>query len=142
MNPIFKTEEKRRVCTLVPYYTEDGSHYFFVQKRSAEQTQPHSLGLFGGGMEGEETIEETIEREIREELEIAISGHRFFSTYEFAKNINHVFVLETEPGFAERVTVREGEWGRFISAKEILEHPDVLDGARVIFSQINRFLGA
>lgn len=142
MKPTFPSEDKRVVCTLVPYTREGETLKFFVQKRSAEQTQPHTLGLFGGGIEKDETLEEGLAREVREELDIEISAHEYFSRYEFPKVINHVFILETTLDFSEQVHVLEGDWGKFLSLHEISADTSALMGMRTIISHVSEALAS
>jgi len=80
---------------------------------------PNCWGTFGGGIEGQETPEEGITREIREELGYELSNPEYFGSFPFDgcniymyRIIDHKFNLDD-------VTIYEGQRGRFFSLEEI-----------------------
>jgi 8-oxo-dGTP pyrophosphatase MutT (NUDIX family) len=132
--------QKREVSGLALYRKSGESVEFFLQKRSRDHINPGRYGLFGGGVEDQESPEGAMLREIKEELGFTPSGYIFFSRYEFAHMIDHVFALEVAPGFEDTVTVLEGEYGKFLTLEEIEESKDVSTGAKLIMKQLGEHL--
>src|ERR1700729_3957987 len=100
--------EKRKVSSLTPYYKKDDTYYFFLQMRDSTATNnPNRLGLFGGGLEGEESPEEAIIREIKEELNFDLKNPVFFCHFEFMNMVQDAYTLEVEEDFKNKVTVLE-----------------------------------
>jgi 8-oxo-dGTP diphosphatase len=52
---------------------------------------PNCWDLLGGGVESGESPEETIIREMKEEIEIDLTDFHFFKKYEFSDRIEHSF---------------------------------------------------
>jgi 8-oxo-dGTP pyrophosphatase MutT (NUDIX family) len=116
METLVKESDKRKVAAFIPYRHTENGYEFFMQKRTLDApTSPGLLGLFGGGVEGEETYEEGAIREISEELVYVPQRLVFFSKFEHAKAIFHVFIEEVGVDFESKVTVSEGEYGTFLT---------------------------
>lgn len=63
--------EKSKISILIPYKIIDNQIFVYLQKRSADAERlPNYFGFWGGGAENNETPEETLLREIREEMGI------------------------------------------------------------------------
>lgn len=129
--------EKREVCSYIPYRVTGGVTYFYLQKRDADAPKAANMfGMFGGGLEGSETPEESLIREVHEELAYVPQSPKYYSRFENPSNIFHVFTEEVDSDFETRVTVQEGEYGKFLSITEIEELPNVSASTRYIVSQI------
>lgn len=127
---------KRLTAGLVPYFEKNGTLYFFMQLRDAHaKARPGYLGFFGGGLEGGESPEAAIVREVHEELCIDISPS-FFKTFELPERVLHVFLLEVSENFKDSVTILEGEDGLFLSETEMENHPKALDHERHILREV------
>lgn len=125
---------------LVPYYRKDGDIHIYMQMRSANAKRwPSTLGFFGGGAEEGETPVETVVREIREELDIDIEDPVFFKHYDRERTDADIFLLEVEETFADRVTVLEGDYGKFyplsgMDALDLREHyVEIMNDLRAYF---------
>lgn len=127
--------EKRRVSVLIPFYWESGKIFVFFQKKSADALRMAGLfGFFGGGAEGNESPEETLVREIDEELGIKInaSEYDFFGTYEFHFGTLLIFCMRVPKEFADRVTIFKGEGGVWFSEDDIAREAKFIDEDRII----------
>ena len=110
------TPKKLKVCAIIV----NGRGQILLQKRD-EDPEKDKWVLFGGGMEEGEQPEETLKREILEELEYEIKGFRFFRRYEpDLKNAipQIVFVVE-EPVALDQLSLHEGAEMRFFLPDEL-----------------------
>lgn len=133
--------EKRPSADLVPYRKDAGEWVFYLQKRDMQAPRaPGMISLFGGGAEGEEAPEATLARELMEELNYVTQGARYFSRYETARSIPHVFIEEVGADFESKVTVMEGESGIFLSAAAVRDRPEVTPFAKKVIADLSEFL--
>lgn len=72
---------KRRKISIVLFYDKDGNILLQDRKDFTTRRFEEEYGFFGGKMEAEETPEEALKREIREELNIDIKDFEFFKKY-------------------------------------------------------------
>ena len=134
-------DKKRHVCSLVLYSVTDGVFSYFLQKRGKDApTNPDKFGLFGGGLEDGETAEEALLREMEEELEYKPQKHAYFSRYENSNRVYEVFLEEVDADFASRVTVHEGQYGKFLSAQKVATLEDVGSMTRLIIREVDQYL--
>ncbi|MDD3190541.1 MAG: NUDIX domain-containing protein [Candidatus Pacebacteria bacterium] len=134
---------KRDVSLLVPYKIKDGEVFVFLQKRSKTQKRlPDCFGFFGGGIEGKETMEDALIREIREELNFLAEGYKHFNSYEFEGGLKHIFVLEVDDDFEKHITVFEGDYGKFFNEEGILKEKKFWEEDRMVIKDIFKFLQA
>jgi 8-oxo-dGTP pyrophosphatase MutT (NUDIX family) len=141
MEPQMKEEDKRLVAAFVPYYRDGKEYRFFLQKRTADApTNPGMFGMFGGGVEEGETPEEAFFREVEEELVYKPQKSSYFSRYENAHRIFHVFIEEVESDFESKVDVLEGDYGRFLSISEVSKLPNLTHLTRLIVAQVEEML--
>lgn len=139
MEPIYG--EKREAAGFVPYRKCGADFEFFLQRRSKDaRKNPDMLGVFGGGLEENETPEQALVREIREELNYTPANPIYFSKYEHATNIIYLFIEEVSHNFDSSVTVCEGQYGAFFSAAQLRRLPDLTRTARVAVEQVAEYL--
>lgn len=124
----------KRICSiLIPYKINEGGIFVFLQKRAEDALRgPGMFGFFGGGAENDENIEQTLEREIQEELSITPKDYQFFGTYESAGAILSVFLMEVKDDFELTVEVNEGEYGKFFSEQESQAEPKLSETDKLI----------
>jgi 8-oxo-dGTP pyrophosphatase MutT (NUDIX family) len=133
--------EKREVSGFVPYRKRGDEREFFLQMRSPNaKTSPNLFGVFGGGLEVGETFERALFREIEEELAYVPRTPIYFSRFENANRISSLFIEEVGSDFESLVDVREGEYGKFLTASEVLKSNDVTFMVRLIIFQLNGYL--
>ncbi|MBI5645157.1 NUDIX domain-containing protein [Candidatus Kaiserbacteria bacterium] len=134
-------KKKREVAGYVPYRKTKGRLEFFLQMRDIHaKTNPNMLGVFGGGIEDGETIEQCLYREILEELEYRPQKVLFFSRYEHALRINNLFIEEVGTDFENKVTIHEGQYGKFLTNDEVRNSEHVTPMVRIIVNQLSEYL--
>lgn len=137
MKPLFK--DKREIASLIPYRVIEGGYEFFLQKRDTSARSNRGLfGLFGGGLENEETPQEGLLREITEELSYAPLHPIYLSRYETNISVLHIFTEEVPADFESKVVVGEGEYGKFLKVDEVLFARDVSLLAQTIIHHLIR----
>lgn len=135
--------EKRICSVLIPYRREGEVYSIFLQKRSADAKRaPGCFGFWGGGAEAGETPEEALRREMREELDYAPEGYRFFRRFEFERSVLDVFLWEAAPDFEAKITICEGEYGQWFTVAEALALEKLIDHNRLIVNEIDQLIGA
>lgn len=133
---------KRHISILLPYILEDGSTKVFLQKRSLDQKLPGYFGFWGGGAENDENPEETLIREIKEELAIDLNIDEvvLLNRYEFLRSVKSVYLFKTEMGWEKAVTVGEGEYGKWFDVEEALGLKNIIFEDKVVLSDLERVL--
>lgn len=125
------SKEKRRTVHLVPYYIQDGTCFVFLQKRSNDATRnPGSISIFGGGVEGNETNEDALSREMNEELNYTLGHFTLLGTYEDEHSISTYYFEEVSADFVSRIKIGEGEYGKFFTEEEVCNESLVSDSSR------------
>jgi 8-oxo-dGTP pyrophosphatase MutT (NUDIX family) len=139
MEPI--RNQKRPVCSYLPYKKEEEAHKFYLQMRDSNaKTHPNMFAAFGGGIEQGETSEEGLMREILEELAYKPTKYRYFSRYESGNTIFDLYIEEVSDDFESKVTVGEGEYGKFLSYEETQQLPNVSNITRLMIENLEKFL--
>jgi 8-oxo-dGTP pyrophosphatase MutT (NUDIX family) len=106
--------------------------FVYLQKRAKDAKRlPDYFGFFGGGIEGQETTEEALKREIKEELDFVPEGYEFLRSYDLGGRKN-AFILEVDSSFEDNIIVLEGEYGKWFSEQEALEEQKLIDEDKVI----------
>ena len=139
MEPIMR--QKRGWVGLVPYRKAGDSFEFFLQKRDLHaKRNPNLFGVFGGGIENGESLEETLSRELKEELAYTPKVAVYFSRYEHATGISHLFIEEVRENFESLITIHEGQYGKFLTLNKIRKLTNVTDMTRVRITQLSDYL--
>jgi len=134
-------ENKRKVATLIPYYAKDNEVFVFLQKRdSGAPLFPNHFGFFGGHLEEGENPDQTIVREIKEELDIDITGHIFNGEYDCGDWINYSYIMKVDDDFENKVTVLEGEYGKFFSQEDITKTPNLIEKDQIIVKGLYQYI--
>jgi mutator protein MutT len=128
----------KRSSQFIPYRRINGNYVLFVQKRTKDAPFAADMfGIFGGGIEDGETPETALLREVREELDYQPRNVRFFRRYEHTDIgfEEFVFVSEVDEVFESEITVLEGQYGRFLSERE-LEAETLMEVDRIVFRDL------
>lgn len=134
-------ENKRKVSIIVPYFRKDGSILMYFQKRSKDAKRlPGYFGFFGGGREGEENPEQTLRRELKEELGCVFDDYIYFKEYEFDDNIKSVFILQVDDGFDRKIKILEGDYGKWFKAEEALTESKLINHDKIVIREVCDFL--
>ena len=132
---------KRHNSLLIPYYFKDSELYVFLQRRTDDAPRnPGKLGGFGGGVDGEETYEQALLREMKEELEYIPQKFSLLGTFPTDHSISNYYAEEVNENFEDYISVHEGKWGEWHKATELITRNDVsTNGKKVVEFMINSF---
>jgi 8-oxo-dGTP diphosphatase len=82
---------------------------------------PNHWDLFGGHVEENETPEEALVRELKEELDIEVNDYTFFKSFESLAedrpNTKHVYIVRIKEA-AKELTLHEGQYLKGIELSE------------------------
>ncbi|MDP3881096.1 MAG: NUDIX domain-containing protein [bacterium] len=124
---------RRKNAAFLPYRFVDGHLCVFLQRRDLDaKRHPDLFGLFGGGIEEGETVEQGLMREVKEELNYSPKGCKYFTHYESSEHIEDVFVCEVDENFENEIEIIEGQYGKYFKKEEILAEKEMMEGARAI----------
>lgn len=134
-------EDKRKISILIPYKVVENEILVYLQKRSKDAKRlPDYFGFFGGGAENDENPEQALQREMNEEIGFVPTGYHFFKKYEFEKSTKNIFILEVPSGFEEKITILEGEYGKWFSRQEVLDEVKLIDEDKLVLQELYNFL--
>jgi 8-oxo-dGTP pyrophosphatase MutT (NUDIX family) len=134
-------KQKREVAALLPYRkTSNGLEFFLQQRDMKTHVNAGLLDLFGGGLEEGETTEQALSREIQEELEYVPKTTIYFSRYENATHICHVFLEEVGAEFESSVQVHEGKYGKFLTLEEA-QMSKIFAQTLLVLQQVSQIFG-
>lgn len=132
----------RTVSILIPYYIVDGNLYVLMQQRSLEaKSIPGYLSFFGGGVEENETPEQGLIREIKEELDFTLNLGEvtLFQKYEFYKSVNYFYLFKVSPGW-QPPAVLEGDSAEWMDVQEAFSHVKILFKDKTVLNDLEREL--
>ena len=113
--------DKEKSALLIIYKRQAENCFIYFQKRGADiPNSPGVFGFFGGSIDGDETPEQALLREIKEELNITFKDFWHLGNYEIGNKILYVYCQEVKEGFVDKVNVLEGDYGKWFSKEEIL----------------------
>jgi len=129
----------RNVAVLLLY---NDRREILLQHRSPDAERlPNYWAFFGGGIEGTESPEQALAREIREELEYAVNAPRLIVThqvtYKGQEILKYVFVEKYDTH--QRLVLHEGQgmaWWRFEDLAGLL----IIDHDRIALAQVREYL--
>lgn len=135
-------ENKRPASVLLPLKKTGQGLSVFLQKRSPDQKLPNYFGFWGGGIEGGETPEQGLVREVQEELGVTLdmSTVQFFCRYEFFRGIKNVYIFYPTEDWEKSVVVGEGEYGQWFSIDEAFERHDIIFQDKLVLNDLQRVL--
>ena len=134
---------KRKISILLPYRRAGETLEVYLQKRSPDsKTLPGRFSFWGGGIEINETPEEALVREVKEELgmTIEIKSVELFNHYECLKNTKDIFIFEPAAGWENSIVVGEGEYGKWFTLDEALSSEDVILEDKVVLNDLERVI--
>lgn len=110
---------------------------FLIQLRDnkREIANPERWGLFGGGIEGNESPREAIKREIEEELCLELKDNKLREIYRKGSNFGFYYILTKDE--RENLRLMEGQKIGKFTIKEILKLKNITPGTREAFLKIS-----
>lgn len=136
-------DSTRTVSVLIPIKIEFNKLFVHLQKRAADAKRaPNFFAFWGGGKENGETPEQTLIREIKEELGIDLDTNKikFFYSYEFFKSRMDTYYLEVGDGWENNIEVIEGQYGQWFIVEEALEREDISFQDKTVLDNLKREL--
>ncbi len=134
-------EGKRKISILIPYISTGNDILAYLQKRSKDAKRlPDYFGFFGGGAEGDENPEQTLRREMKEEINFVPEGFIHFKKYEFDQSVKDIYILEVDDNFGDKITVLEGEYGKWFTEQEAINEPKLIDEDKLVLTEVYEFL--
>ena len=128
---------KRKTSALIPYKIQNNKVIVYLQKRSENiERSPGHFGFFGGGAEYDENPQQTLEREIQEEMNFRPEAYTLFRIYEFEIGTAHVFLLEVDETCEEKIKISEGEYGKWFTETDVLNEPKVVPWDNIILKDL------
>ncbi|PIS04997.1 MAG: hypothetical protein COT81_03475 [Candidatus Buchananbacteria bacterium CG10_big_fil_rev_8_21_14_0_10_42_9] len=129
--------EKREIAVLIPYKIENGEVHVFLQKRSEDAKRlPDHFGFFGGGAKVNETVEEAMLREIKEELNYKPKKYTYLGHFDFSTHSIDAFYFESPDDFENDITIIEGDYGKYFTDQEALDEPKLIDEDKVVLRSL------
>ena len=131
----------RNVAVLVLY---NNKKEILLQHRSKDALRlPDHWAFFGVGIEGEETPEQALAREIIEELEYNVVTPKLIFTQKFnyKDDVNTKYVFVEKYNEKQKLVQHEGQemgWWKFENLNNLL----IIDHDRIALSEIKKFLNA
>lgn len=124
---------KRKCAIFIPYRQKDGDVFVFLQKRSKTVKRiPDYFGFFGGGIDGQETPEQALAREISEELNYQLRDYFLLKFYEFERKEAWVFCQKVSDNFANEVEVLGAQYGQWFSQPQAMAEKMLIDEDKLI----------
>jgi 8-oxo-dGTP diphosphatase len=90
----------------------------FLRDNKPQIPYPNMWDVPGGHVEAGETPEETIVREMMEEIETDVSACKRYSVYDFPDRIEYIFLMDFEAE-TESIPLHEGQCLRWFAEAEI-----------------------
>ncbi len=111
----------KRKANFIPYRFFNNHFEFYLSHRSKTATQyPDYWSFWGGGIEGNETPEQTLIREIQEELNWKPDPFQFLGIYyDSMSNEKFIFFTKVNNDFEKLIKAHEGQGGKFFTIEEI-----------------------
>ena len=108
-------------ANLIPYYPIKNGFQFYLSLRSKGAKQyPDYWSFWGGGIEKNETPEQAMIREIKEELNWTPTNYKFLGVYiDPMPNKKSIYFIKVSHDFEKNIEIKESQGGKFFTINEI-----------------------
>ena len=108
----------------VIFENEDGELLLCLRDNEPSIPFPHHWNLIGGHIEEGESVEDGLIREVKEELNLNLMGHKFWRSYvclegDVHPNIKYMYTAKINLPI-EEITLMEGEKVQYFTKEEVL----------------------
>lgn len=92
-----------------------------LQDRRSIKKNSYDWGFFGGALEQNETFDQALRREVREELDYDLKDYAFFEKISFYSEkyskefVGHYYVSELPPDYKNQFTVLKGDGMKLVT---------------------------
>jgi 8-oxo-dGTP diphosphatase len=108
----------KRAGTSIILRNSNNQVLLFLRDNKPEIPYPNLWDIPGGHVEAGETPEETIVREMLEEIETDVTACRRHAIYDFPDRIEYIYLMDFDAA-AETIPLHEGQCLRWFAEKEI-----------------------
>lgn len=130
-------KDKRITAHLIPYKLNNGLFSFFLQKRSDNaERNPGWFTIFGGGIEGKESPEQVMLREMMEELNFTPHNYFYLDKYSDDYSVSYYYAVEVRDNFETNIKISEGDYGKFFSEDEVKNEIKLSEGNKGILKDL------
>ena len=128
----------KQKSNLIPYRIIGGCFEFFLSHRSKNAKQyPNYWSFWGGGIENNETPEDALLREIKEELDWNPDQYSFLGIYyDSMPNEKHIFITKVDNDFEKQIKILESQGGAFFTIENIKEEKMIIPEDKEILNKV------
>jgi len=113
-----------KIVSHVIFENEEGELLLYLRDNKQSIPFPHHWDLIGGHVEEDESVEEGLIREVKEELNLNLMGHKFWRSYvclegDVYPNIKYIYTAKIDLPINE-ITLMEGEKVQYFTKEEVL----------------------
>lgn len=118
---------------LIPYKIKDGHVLVYLQKRSKTAKRvPGMFGFFGGGAENNETQEQALLREIKEELDFTPAGYQLLGFFNLPRADFWAYYQKVRDDFETEIKILEGDYGQWFTEEQYFTESKTIEGDKII----------
>lgn len=131
----YDTSMERKISFFIPVKKVDGVPCVFLQLRSHNDKQLAGYhSIFGGHAEGNESPEQAMLRESKEELNYTPTDYKFLEeqhgNFDGVKYIKHVYWEMVPDTFDETMIIGEGDGGEWLTEEDVAGLPKLYPADR------------
>lgn len=114
------------------------NHKILLGKRRSDRLYPDIWDIFGGHIEEGETREETLVRELKEEIGIKVKDYEYLESYQdkdptFGIDyVHHIYIIHSWEGVPENKNPCEHDRIQWFSRSELMDLPMHCEVKRII----------
>ncbi len=128
----------KRKANLIPYCFIDNQFEFYLSLRSKNAKQyPDIWSFWGGGIEENESAEQAMLREIKEELDWVPKQYIFLGTHlDSMPNEKSIYFSYVDKNFEKEIKILESQGGKFFSIEDIEKEEKMIEEDKGILKKL------